>query len=58
MEGKVKIITSIAAAALFVFSIWLVIMGQKTVGYVGIGKIFLGLAILLCLLWFYNSKHK
>ena len=37
--------------------IFVLVTGQKTIGFPGLGKMMLGLAGLLGLLWYYNRRH-
>ena len=57
-ERTKKIVTGMLAALIFVVCIALVIIGQKHVGPKGLLAMFVGLAGLVGLLAFYNSKFK
>jgi len=47
----------VVCLVIFVLCMWLVVTGQKTIGFPGLGKMMLGLAGLLGLLWYYNCRH-
>lgn len=57
-ERTKKIVTGMLAALIFVVCIALIIIGQKNVGPKGLLTMFVGLAGLVGLLAFYNSKFK
>lgn len=48
----------ILVAVIFVVCVALVVIGQKEIGYAGLGKQLLGLAGLLGLLWAYNRQYR
>lgn len=48
----------IAAAVVFVFCVWLIIDGQRTVSYPSLFQMLVGLCGILVLLWLYNRSHK
>lgn len=57
-ERLQKIITGIVVAVIFAVCLALVIVGQKNVGPKGLLTMLVGLAGLIGLLAFYNSKYK
>lgn len=57
-EQTKKIIIGILVAIIFVICVALVIIGQREIGYAGLGKQLLGLAGLLGLLGAYNHQYK
>lgn len=57
-EQTKKIIIGILVAIIFVVCVALVIIGQREIGYAGLGKQLLGLAGLLGLLGAYNHQYK
>ena len=57
-ETAKKIVTALVVLVVFIISLSLVVIGQKNVGAAGLGGMFLGLAGLVALLWFYNRKNK
>ncbi|WP_455675224.1 DUF6903 family protein [Pradoshia sp.] len=54
MKAKLAILVK---AALFIFCLALIIIGQKTVGKLELGLMLIGLAGLLGLLYDYNRKY-
>lgn len=57
-EQLKKLIIGILAAIVVVICIVLVVIGQKNIGYAGLGMEMLGLAGLLVLLGLYNHQYK
>ncbi len=55
-EYTIKKIKGVLAAVWFLFCLWLVIDGQKTVGLTSLGKMLSGLAGILVLLYLYNRS--
>ncbi|KRL14688.1 DUF6903 family protein [Schleiferilactobacillus perolens] len=55
MNSKIKIIVS---SVLFVLFLVLVVVGQRHIGYAGLGTMMVGLAGLLGLLWMYNKQYQ
>ncbi|MGF2190193.1 DUF6903 family protein [Vagococcus fluvialis] len=43
---------------IFVLCLVFIVVGQKNIGYVGLGTMILGLSGLLYLLWDYNRKYQ
>ena len=57
-ERTKKIVTGIIAALIFIMCVALIAVGQKNVGPKGLFTLLAGLAGLVSLLAFYNSKFK
>ena len=57
-EQNKNLITGIIVAVVFCVCVALVIIGHRNIGLAGLGTQLLGLAGLLGLLGFYNSKYK
>lgn len=57
-ERAKKIVTGIIAAVIFVVCMALIVIGQRDVGPKGLMLMLVGLAGLVGLLAFYNSKYK
>lgn len=57
-EQTKKIIIGILVAIVFVVCVVLVVVGQREIGYAGLGKQLIGLAGLLTLLGIYNHQYK
>lgn len=57
-EQTKKIIIGILVAIVFVVCVVLVVVGQREIGYAGLGKQLIGLAGLLALLGIYNHQYK
>ncbi|WP_296063632.1 DUF6903 family protein [uncultured Mediterraneibacter sp.] len=57
-ERTKKIITAIIVIAIFVVCIGLIVVGQRNIGPKGLLTEIVGLAGLVGLLAFYNSKYK
>lgn len=55
-EYTIKKIKTVLAAVWFLFCLWLVIDGQKTVGLSSLGQMVAGLAGILILLYLYNCE--
>lgn len=45
-------------AVFFLFCLWLIIDGQRTISYPSLLQMFAGLIGILVLLWLYNRSHK
>lgn len=48
----------IAGAVAFLFCIWLIVNGQRTISYPSLIQMLIGLCGILVLLWLYNRAHK
>lgn len=57
-ERTKKIVTGIIAALIFIVCVALIVVGQKHVGLHGLFIMLVGLAGLVGLLAFYNSKFR
>ena len=58
MESAYKTIRTLAGLAFFLLCCALVILGQKQIGWGGIGMMLLGLGGILLSLWLYNVKNR
>lgn len=59
MNEKIrKIAFAVLAAAVFVLSVALVVVGQRHIGASGLRLMLVGLAGLIVLLWMYNRRYK
>ena len=58
MEYKVNIIKVILMCLLLCVFVALIIIGQKNIGYAGLGMMIIGLMGILGMLFVYNNKHK
>ena len=57
-EQAKKVLSGIIILVVFVVSVGLVIVGQRSIGPRGFGTLRLGLAGLIALLWLYNRQYK
>lgn len=58
MDYKKERLILLLCFAAFLFCMWLVIVGQKTISFGGLGTMMAGLVGLLALLWYYNRKQQ
>ena len=58
MEYKANIIKIILMCLLLCVFVGLIIIGQKNIGYAGLGTMIIGLIGILGMLFIYNNKHK
>lgn len=58
MEYRVKRLLGILYLALFLLSCYLVLSGQRSIGYAGVGTMMLGLIGILLSLWGYNIRNR
>ena len=58
MEYKANVIKVILMCLLLCVFVALIIIGQKNIGYAGLGMMIVGLIGILGLLFVYNNKHK
>lgn len=54
---KRKLLTALGAAGV-VGALWLIIDGQKKIGYPGLCEMLAGLGCILLLLYLYNRTHR
>ena len=55
MDNKIK---SMVMVVVFIICLSMIILGQRNVGYTGLGVEFVGLLGLLIILYIYNKEHK
>lgn len=58
MEYVIKTIKTVLWLVLFVGFIYLIILGQRSIGYNGLGMMMLGLAGILFCMWAYNKRNR
>lgn len=58
MEYGWKKAITLLGLLVFLLCVWLVISGQKSIGYPGLGLMLLGLAGILGCIWVYNRTHR
>ena len=58
MEYKLQTLWRVIGILIFLGSCALVVIGQKSISYQGLGLMGLGLAGAIGCLWFYNRKHR
>ena len=57
-EKMKKIVTMTVLIVILIISIVLTVVGQRNIGPAGLLTMLVGLAGLICLLWFYNRQYK
>lgn len=58
MEYRSNVLKVILKCLLLCVFVGLIIIGQKNIGYAGLGTMMIGLIGILGLLFLYNNKHK
>lgn len=58
MEYKANVLKVILMCLFLCVFVALIIIGQKNIGYAGLGMMMVGLIGILGLLFVYNNKHK
>ena len=58
MENVMKVLGNVFKLVCLIVCISLVIIGQKSIGYIGLLTMLIGLSGILLLLYFYNRQYK